>query len=525
MNIQRVKFGWLRFGLLAACSCGAPGTMDELGEVTAQEFAAIENGTPVLSDDRGACKLSTPRGTCTANLITNSWAFSAHHCITDTTTSMTLRCPADGNTPIEITDFANNVFKRPSHDLMLMRLPRRVSVMGGTYTVNNTFFPLSDTRLLNQSVYCLGYGPNPGSPTADTLTSGQFNVTAIGSLTVTTSRNALDQLPIHGDSGGTCFYDGQRVGTKASYMIGVYSGNNAPGPDGKSPTANYVNPKNYREWVDQTLFAPPATAGAGATSSPAIVATGQESLTAFIRKSDNAIYARDYRNGAWMGTFTSIGGAATSEPAAASYAPGKFVVAIRDSANNVQFRDYNGTSYGSWTSIGGPTSTEPAVAATGGALFFFAISSGTLKARIRDANNTWSAWLSAPASPFGTLGPELTAVAVANDKVSVLTRMADGTINHIQLQAGVFSNWVALHGSFKRGPAATSSAPGRIDLFAVKQDGTLAYRRNINGWDQDWTNLGGIVNDSIAATSRGVGSMDVVYTNALGTVAHRRYAP
>ena len=71
-----------------------------------------------------------------------------------------------------------------------------------------------------------------------------------------------------------------------------------------------------------------------------------------------------------------------------------------------------------------------------------------------------------------------------------------------------WSNWESLGGTITAGPAVSSWAPGRLDVFAKGADNALWHRWFDGGW-HGWESLGGIIDNEPAATSWSSGRIDV----------------
>jgi hypothetical protein len=73
---------------------------------------------------------------------------------------------------------------------------------------------------------------------------------------------------------------------------------------------------------------------------------------------------------------------------------------------------------------------------------------------------------------------------------------------------GAWRNWESLGGTITAGPAASSWAPGRLDVFAKGADNALWHKWFAGGWS-GWESLGGVIDNTPAAVSWSLGRIDV----------------
>jgi hypothetical protein len=115
--------------------------------------------------------------------------------------------------------------------------------------------------------------------------------------------------------------------------------------------------------------------------------------------------------------------------------------------------------------------------------------------------------------PWGSLGGFLTSGPAVSSwaagRLDVFARGGDNQLWHIAYQSG-WSAWEPLGGNLTSDPAAVSWAPGRIDVFARGPDNSMMHK-----WFQDgigwsgWGSLGGGFISGPAAASWGAGRLDV----------------
>jgi len=99
-------------------------------------------------------------------------------------------------------------------------------------------------------------------------------------------------------------------------------------------------------------------------------------------------------------------------------------------------------------------------------------------------------------------------------------RGSDGTLSHLWFSAG-WHAWESLGGQLASGtgPAVSSWAPGRLDVFTTGTDTALHHLWFSAGW-HSWESLGGSLTSSPAAVSWDAGRIDVFARGSDGSLAH-----
>ncbi len=87
---------------------------------------------------------------------------------------------------------------------------------------------------------------------------------------------------------------------------------------------------------------------------------------------------------------------------------------------------------------------------------------------------------------------------------------------------GNWSAWESLDGVLTSGPAVSSWASGRLDVFARGTDNTLYQRSYETNWT-GWNSLGGDLTSAPAATSWDKGRIDVFTKGKDNTLRHSWY--
>jgi hypothetical protein len=243
-----------------------------------------------------------------------------------------------------------------------------------------------------------------------------------------------------------------------------------------------------------TIIGRPAVASQSATAA----------LDTFVRGNDAHLYY-SARTGV-TGTYVDLGSGFTSDPAAASAGVNNlFVVAAQ--SGTLKVRKYNnGWSGTSWTSLPTPSpgmasGSSPAAVMWGTNILnvFIRNSNGGISF-IQQTNGTWGSWSlvnpGGPSSPPGvTLTGSPTVASQGTGEFNIYVNSSTGAI---------WSTWLGVAFGWQNAwrnelccadagtsPAATSWAPGRVDLF-FSQGKNLMWRYATNQWFGTFR-LGGLI--------------------------------
>ena len=117
----------------------------------------------------------------------------------------------------------------------------------------------------------------------------------------------------------------------------------------------------YERHLEGGAWSPWASLGGVATSGPAAAAYG-DSIHAFVTGTDGAVYENVLRGGSWTG-WISLGGVATSAPSAAPRRGTNLLdLAVRGSDNGLHFRSFQpGAGWSPWSALGGNLTSGPSV--------------------------------------------------------------------------------------------------------------------------------------------------------------------
>ena len=116
-----------------------------------------------------------------------------------------------------------------------------------------------------------------------------------------------------------------------------------------------------------------------------------------------------------------------------------------------------------------------------------------------------------------TSGPA--ASSWANGRLDVFARGTDSALWHKWFDGG-WSDWESLGGVLTSEPAVCSWASGRLDVFARGTDSALWHKWFDGGWS-DWESLGGVLTSGPGAVSWGSGRIDVFAAGTDSALWHR----
>jgi spore germination protein YaaH len=215
-------------------------------------------------------------------------------------------------------------------------------------------------------------------------------------------------------------------------------------------------------------------------------------------------------------TFTSLGGAFASSPAAASWSIDRLDVFARGMDNSLYHAVGNGVGFSGFENLGGGLTSAPAVVSWG---------PGRLDVFIRGTDNAlwhrayaggWSGW----ESLGGGLADAPTVTSWAPGRLDVFVRGGDNTLWH-RAYAGGWSGWENLGGQLTGAPGAVSWGPNRIDVFARASDNSLAHRAwGGSAWSGSESRGGAISAAAPAPTSIASNRLDIFTVGLDGTLSH-----
>jgi len=230
---------------------------------------------------------------------------------------------------------------------------------------------------------------------------------------------------------------------------------------------------------------------------PAAASRGPGDLHLFARAADGTVLERHWTGGAWT-EWSSLGGVATSGPAAAAYG-NAINVFVRGGDGGIYQDSLSGGAWSGWRSLGGFSTSAPAAAWRRGPLNYFDLA-------IKGGDNAiwfetfvpgrgWSGWTS--------LGGNLTSAPALNSQqdgvVNVWGRGTDATLMQKYWDGSQWSGWFSLGGGIVGAPTVFSRAAGALNVY-VRGRGYATYQRSwgSGGWT-NWFLLDGAPIDSTPA--------------------------
>jgi uncharacterized protein YvpB len=228
-----------------------------------------------------------------------------------------------------------------------------------------------------------------------------------------------------------------------------------------------------------------------------------------IRGVDGAVWLRGWDGRDWTGWW-SLGGRAASAPAIASWGPGRLDVFATAVDGALWHRWWEG-EWQPWEWLGGSLaegSTLAAMAPAPGRLDLFARGVDHALWHRSLGNGGWGAW-----ERLGCcISSDPAATSVESSQVHVFVERTSGGLWDLTVEAASGASiWRRLGGRRMTATqsAATSSSPGRIDVFIRGGTGDLWHRFTDGGQWRAWEALGCCLRSIPAVASWGSGEFDL----------------
>jgi hypothetical protein len=180
------------------------------------------------------------------------------------------------------------------------------------------------------------------------------------------------------------------------------------------------------------------------------------------------VWARTAPGGAWTG----LGGSATGAPAVAGLGGGAFAVVVRDDAGTVRVRYLRGGKWSGWSSLGGKFSASPAAVGRSGSLVIAAVGRNREVRTTVVTSGRSSGWRNTGVVSTATPG---LAAEPGTGRLHLITRNPDLTpAARVSVNgARTWGRATRLSGRLGSGIAATSRAPGTVDIAALSLEGRV----------------------------------------------------
>jgi hypothetical protein len=248
----------------------------------------------------------------------------------------------------------------------------------------------------------------------------------------------------------------------------------------------------------------------------AAASRGPGDIVVVARGADGTIYERHLANGAWT-PWTSLGGQASSGPAAAAYgdAVHVFIVGLDFAVHENILRD---GVWGGWHSLGGGASSAPAAVARRGTNLLDLAVRGTDNAIYHRSFVPGTGW-----SPWSSLGGILTSAPTMNSQdpgvLNVFSRATDGQLVQRSWTGSAWTDWIGLGGGLIGAPVVLSREQNQLDLFVRGGDRALhqRYWTGATSWSA-WARIDPTPLDSTPAAVSDTPDHLVLYARSGGTI-------
>jgi hypothetical protein len=207
-------------------------------------------------------------------------------------------------------------------------------------------------------------------------------------------------------------------------------------------------------------------------------------MDVFVRGADNSLLHKAWNSGTWApaGSWEGLGGFLTSNPTATTFSTPEVDIFVRNGANDVSQRLWNGT-WSSWFTVpgGGTLWSDPVAVSWGnGRVDLFALG-GDSQLKHLSYTGTWQPWEGTPFNGVVLKAGSRPAVVsrAGSNRIDIVARGDDDRLKYISCTgacAGTsWSAWTDLGGILNSDPAMDSWGTGRLDAFVQGTDLQLKH--------------------------------------------------
>lgn len=232
--------------------------------------------------------------------------------------------------------------------------------------------------------------------------------------------------------------------------------------------------------------------GGAASSGPAAMVRGDGTLDVFVRGVNEELFQRSRRGGEWS-DWISLGGQLTSAPAAVERkGTANIEVFVRGTDNALHHRWYQpGSGWSAWSSMGGSIASAPAIVSRkeGWADVLVRWSDNRIWQKYFDPAVGWSDWFETP-RVWATLSAP-SATVPGEGRVEAFHR---GTNNFLYQRSYTGTSWgegdyLVDRQPLQGTPTAVADPSGRLRLYTRFNRDILVKTLSGGGWSQ-WTGMG-----------------------------------
>lgn len=210
--------------------------------------------------------------------------------------------------------------------------------------------------------------------------------------------------------------------------------------------------------------------GGGLVGGPAAIPLTASASSAFMTGTDNATWRKTVTDAGSASGFTSVGGLATSKPAAANGAGGVVTLAVRGADAAAWMRQQANGRWSGWQRLGGILNTAPAVAATAAGGLVVAAVGADNALWVKNRAAAWSPWRSAR----GVITADPSLAVTPGGGLLAVVRGSDNAcwVNLGNATGTSWRGWQSIGGHLASAPAVTVDS-GAAHVFVYGTEGRI----------------------------------------------------